>query len=70
MLLRDYAKSANWYNRVLARDKANKYNESRYWFLKALKMNGSYTEVEEFKKYIETGIDDDLKISSKRIKRN
>ncbi|MBK9727496.1 MAG: OmpA family protein [Saprospiraceae bacterium] len=62
LLLRDYAKSANWYNRVLARDKANKYNESRYWFGKALKMNGSYTEAsEEFKKYIETGIDDDLK---------
>ncbi|MGB5026158.1 MAG: hypothetical protein WBO44_12460, partial [Saprospiraceae bacterium] len=29
-VLRDYAKACNWYNRVLARDKTNKFFESRY----------------------------------------
>lgn len=62
LLLRDYVKSATWYNRILTRDKANKYNEHRFNFGRALKMNASYTEAaEEFKKYIETGIDDNLK---------
>ncbi len=61
-VLRDYAKSCNWYNRVLARDKANKYFESRFYYGKALKMNASYTEAsEEFKKYIESGADENLK---------
>lgn len=62
LLLRDYAKSCNWYNKVLARDKTNKYIEHRFNYGKALKMNGSYTEAaEEFKKYIELGADENLK---------
>lgn len=63
LLLRDYAKSANTYYKVLSRDKANKYAEHRYHFGRALKMNGSYTEAaEEFKKYIESGTDENLKL--------
>lgn len=62
LLLRDYAKACNWYNRVLARDKGNKFNEHRYNYGRALKMNASYTEAgEEFKKYIESGMDEQLK---------
>jgi tetratricopeptide (TPR) repeat protein len=62
LLLRDYAKSANTYYKVLSRDKANKYAEHRYDFGRALKMNGSYTEAaEEFKKYIETATDENRK---------
>ncbi|HEX5624461.1 MAG TPA: hypothetical protein VFX48_00475, partial [Saprospiraceae bacterium] len=61
LLLRDYPKASNWYNRVLARDKANKYASSRYYFGKALKMNGQYTEAaEEFKKYLEGTPDEAL----------
>ncbi len=62
LLLRDYAKSANWYNRVLARDRSNTYGEHRLNFGRALKMNGSYTEAgEEFTKFIESTQDDTLR---------
>ncbi|MDQ3141842.1 MAG: hypothetical protein M3Q56_06300, partial [Bacteroidota bacterium] len=64
-LLRDYAKSINWYNRVLSRDKANKYQEDRFVFGKALKMNANYTEAAaEFQNYITNGSDPDLKTKS------
>lgn len=62
-LLRDYAKSCNWYHRVLARDKGDKFIDSRYWYGKALKMNGSYTEAtEEFNKFNIGGTDESLKV--------
>jgi peptidoglycan-associated lipoprotein len=62
LLLRDYGKAVNWYNRVLARDRSNTYGEHRFNFGRALKMNGSYTEAaEEFKKFIEETQNDTLR---------
>ncbi|HRI01770.1 MAG TPA: OmpA family protein [Saprospiraceae bacterium] len=61
-LLRDYNRSVNYYNRILARDKANKYFEEVPMFGKALKMNGQAEEASaEFAKYIATGTDPNLK---------
>lgn len=61
-LLRDYTKAVNWFNRVLSKDKANKYLEERFLYGRALKMAGSTTEAAaEFKTYIETGADPNLK---------
>ncbi len=61
-LLRDYNKATNWYNRVLSKDKLNKYVEDRFQYGRALKMAGSATEAAaEFKNYIENGSDPNLK---------
>jgi len=66
LLLRDYNKASVWFGRVLSRDRANKYNEYRFDYGRALKMNESYTEAaEEFKKYLESGVDESLKEKAK-----
>ncbi|MEP7196449.1 MAG: OmpA family protein [Saprospiraceae bacterium] len=64
-LLRDYAKSATWYARILNRDKKNEFFENRVDYGIALKMNGQSTEaMAEFNNYIANGTNEELKASA------
>ncbi len=57
-MLRDYRRAASWYARALRRDKTGKYNEYRFNYARALKMQGKYQEaIEEFDKYLATATD-------------
>ncbi len=62
LLLRDYAKAAVQLQRVLARDKSNKYIEDRFLYARALKMNGNFEDAaKEFQAYIASGTNPELK---------
>ena len=56
--LRDYKGAARWYKKALRRDKENKYDEYRFNYGRALKMNGDYVEaIQEFEEYTKVGKD-------------
>ncbi len=61
-LVRDYAKAERTYARFLRRDDKNEFVDKRFWYGRALKMNGKYEEaIVEFQKFIELGQGDSLK---------
>ena len=61
-LLRDYAKAERWYDRLLKRDKEDKYAEERYMYGRILKMNGVYQEaITELQRFIEETESDSLR---------
>ncbi len=56
--LRDYRRASSWYARAFRRDKTGKYNEYRFNYARALKMQGKYPEaIKEFGKYLQTATD-------------
>jgi len=61
-LARDYTKAERTYTRVLRNDKTNEFGEKRFFYGRALKMNGKYEEsVKEFQQFIGLTKNDSLK---------
>jgi len=57
-MLRDYRRAESWYARAFRRDKTGKYDEYRFNYARALKMQEKYQEaIEEFDKYLATATD-------------
>ncbi len=66
-MLRDYKKAERWYYRLLRKDKENKYQEARFNYARALKMQGNYIDaIDAFNEYIQTG-KDEQKIARAKI---
>ena len=62
LYLRDYARAARTYRRLVRRDKDNEYVPERYKMAQALKMNEDYEEaVEQFQMFIDLTDNDSLK---------
>ena len=65
-ILRDYKKAANWYGRVLNRDKDNKYAEYRYAYARVLKYQENYKDaVAEFRFFLDLSEDEIMKNKAK-----
>ncbi|MCB0620566.1 MAG: OmpA family protein [Saprospiraceae bacterium] len=57
--IRDYRDASRWFARAIRRDKKGEYNEARFYYAQALKMNEEYDEaIEEFKTYLESATDE------------
>jgi peptidoglycan-associated lipoprotein len=60
--IRDYTKAAKYYSTFLRKDKENKFQNLRYNYGLALKMNGDYEEaIPEFQSFMEAATDDKQK---------
>ncbi len=65
-LVRDYTKAERWYDRLLKRDKENKYAEERFAYGRVLKMNGIYDEaITELQTFVEETENDSLRTLAK-----
>jgi len=50
--LRDYPNAAKWYEKLVNKDKNNEYTLARYYYARALKLNGEYDKcINEFKAF-------------------
>ncbi|MBL7790856.1 MAG: DUF1573 domain-containing protein [Saprospiraceae bacterium] len=60
--LRDYEKAERWYDRLLTRDKENKYAAERFVYGRVLKMTGKYDEaIPELQRFVNETTDPKLK---------
>ncbi len=61
-LVRDYVKAERFYARILRQDKTDEFAGKRYYYARALKMNGKYEDaITEFQKVLETTSGDSLR---------
>lgn len=60
--VRDYVKAERYYTRILRQDKTNEFADKRYFYARALKMNGKYEDaITEFQKVLEMTTGDSLR---------